>query len=513
MTTGTNITLIILFLVGLILFIVGTIIIYCCYKRVWSKSDETNKNLQQSVRSNESEYTQQWFQGRNLKIADPNYTDDFKLRNVDGNYSVRKIDTMNLKNSHVQYSDIDHYNEYLKMNHGIGGSVRSSASSNTTLSTVAPDPLGRDRTISFNTTPSMSPINMNGRMSHQSHIMAPNGTILTHSPVPSDMENVSFYEVHRKIQRPVSLYSTGHVYEEIQEKMPPYNPYSPQPHVMTHGQGIVVNAQGIPIGAMASTPVYTNVVEDHDGYLIPNKSAKIVNTPTGDVDPSQYLAMTGDVLPGPHTKALLEPQYQPQNVHINNMNNLSLHQAATTHMQIIGPPTDQQISRANLGNQRRHSNDSQLSVEQNGSPEKMKSEKVYSPSKEVPGHPNPNINTTTPTKLHNSSKTSSTTSNFKRQRMPLPNHPITVKSNQQPKFPLNQQLSNSKINLSSSLHQRTTSLPDTSIIPTLGVGTHAKSPSLVPTPEDYDVPRSLGDVPRTVNGSEVSLDDIDGTIV
>lgn len=503
-----------LFLVGLVLFVAGTLIIYCCYKRVWSKQDESNKATQPSPRANDSEYTQQWFQGRNLQIVDPNYTDDFKLRNTSsGNdYNVGKINAMNLKNGQVHYSDLDHYNEYMKMTHGGPLSVRSSASSNTTLSTMAPDLSCRDRSLSFGTTPNMSPINMPTRLSHQGHLMSTDGNILAHTSLPPEVENVSFYEIHRKIQRPVSLYSTGHVYEEIEEKIP-YNPQVYPPGHIVNDQGILVTPQGIPIGTIASTPVYTNVVEDHDGYLIPSKSAKIINTPTGDGDPAQYLAMTGDVLPGPNTRAMVlhESQYQPQNVHIQNMNNLSMHQSPTTHMQIVAIHS----TPSEPDHKRRQSNDSQLSVEQNYLVDKV--QKKASRSSLKAGHDertqqNPNLNTSPQKQTPH--KTPSTTPNAKRQRMPLPSQPITIKAtnsqtNQAPKFPLNQNLPNPV--LSSILHQRTASLPDTSDVPS--PVKHAKSPSLVPTPENYDVPRSLGDVPRTVNGSEISLDDIDGTIV
>lgn len=427
------------------------------------------------------------------------------MRNVSGEYMIRNGDPLKLKSGgHVQYSDIDHYNRYLSMTQGGPGSIRSSASSNTTLSTVAPDPLGRDRSVSFGTTPNMSPINMHAGMAPhpQTHgMIGPNGSIISHAPLQANMDGVSFYEVHRKLQRPVSLYSTGHVYEEIKEKIP-FSPMGQQ-HVI-NSQGILVATQGIPQqGQLATTPVYTNVVEDHDGYLIPNKSNKIVNTPTGDEDPSQYLMMTRDMQES-EQKRLSKMQYQPQNVHIHNMNNLSIHQAPTTHVQLFDAVKHHHSNVAcgqviNDSNRRR-SNDSQLSVEQNYTSENLNQNQPPSltstPTKETR---DPNLNTTSPMK-HQSHKTPSTTPNARRQRMPLPNKPVTTTCTsstplaEQPvmqvsgsKSQVNLQLpttTKSGLDSNSSLHQHTSSLPDTSLVN--GKISHVKSPSLIPTAENYN---------------------------
>ena len=360
------------------------------------------------------------------------------------------------------------------------GSIRSSASSNTTLSTVLPDPLGRDRSISFGTNSPIGPISPHIH-GHHHHI--------------PPQQQVPFYEIHRNLQRPVSLYSTGHVYEEIQDKIPVV--HIPPNHVVNK-QGMIVPA---PQGGIPTTPVYTNVVEDNDGYLIPNKSAKIVNTPTGD-DPGQYLPMRGD------NNVPKEGAYQPQNVPIPNMNNLSQNAGITRHMQAV----------ANDLAKRRLSAESNRSVEENQEVGLSPS----GPSTSTPKQENPppvstvqNINqlynpntkaatTTSPSSIN-------TTPNSKRQKMPLPNPKHIIKgSSNQPALQIAPK--------PSLAHQRTTSLPDTTN--STQQASHSKSPSLVPTPENYDVPKSVMEVPRTlasvprsVNGSEISLDDIDGTIV
>lgn len=139
-------------MVGLLLFAIGSIVIYCCNKCVRSQRENCSKNLRSTTRNSDSEYQQQWFQGRNLKIADPNYTDNFKLRNAAaaavGVNKMANVDAMNLQNVMVvSYSVIDHCNQYLNMRQSDIASARSSASSNTTLSTMVERASPEDKLI------------------------------------------------------------------------------------------------------------------------------------------------------------------------------------------------------------------------------------------------------------------------------------------------------------------------------------------------------------------------------
>merc|ERR1719259_379991 len=216
------------------------------------------------------------------------------------------------------------------------------------------DPEGRDRSISFGANNIQSPMNptVNNRGPFNT-TGSPNRpvTMPSHDTVP-DMPR--FHAVHQGLQRPTSLYSTGHLYEEIKDK-------SRTPtgaNVSFNAQGILVDANGVPIpGQAACTPVYANEQEDQNGYLMPNKSNKVVNTPTEEGN--KYLVMQGDPQ---RTSAQSSPF----------MNSSRLSESANINNNIQKPHFQvKDIQGAAAHHDRRCSNDSTLSNEENTTPDKQ----------------------------------------------------------------------------------------------------------------------------------------------
>merc|ERR1719259_9276 len=362
------------------------------------------------------------------------------------------------------------------------------------------DPEGRDRSISFGANNIQSPMNptVNNRGPFNT-TGSPNRpvTMPSHDTVP-DMPR--FHAVHQGLQRPTSLYSTGHLYEEIKDK-------SQAPsgaNVSFNAQGILVDAKVVPIPGqtVAGTPVYANEMEDLNGYLMPNKSNKVVNTPTEEG--SKYLVMQGV----PSSSPFMNASRLSDSANINK--NFS-----KPHPQMKDIHGAGNFSEA-VFHARKHSHDSTLSNEENTTPEKQ----LYHAKPVLVGDPADVNGGFTNTTRHLSSdmlhrpmpQSMHSTPNFQRQRMPLPETPKPNTSNNETiTFPLNKQPLDKKLHMVSFQHQRANSLPDTSVSSTQPC--HARSPSTELPQESYDVPRSLGNLPTSLTDSAGSIDDINGTIV
>ena len=195
------------------------------FRRSNTRKDE-KQNILNNASAPSNDYGQKWIQKLNLTV-EPQLIDSLKNRELP-----------------IHYTDLDHYNQYLDMS-GNGStldgyivmptsSVRSSASSGTTISTVSTLPMDRSRSLSSATTTS----NLSSNSSNQGN---------------TTFDNLSFMP-DTKINRPLSLYSAGHLYEEIPESR------------CEEKLKMALEA------SHPTTPVYTNLTEDQEGYMIPSKA-------------------------------------------------------------------------------------------------------------------------------------------------------------------------------------------------------------------------------------------------
>ena len=365
------------------------------------------------------DYAQKMFHGRDMKIPAPTYSDNERFM-VTGNTNPAL--PFSLRNNLPSRPEYDQD----------GQSVRSSANSTSTLMTnLNPDPSRNSE--SFN-----SP----GRMSNMSNMSPPHF---------GKANNPQFF-------RQESSNSAEHVYEEIKGKI--------QRQASQESYTSIKNPN-----FMASTPIYKNQLQDQEGYLIPNNSTKILNTPN-IVDQDKYLPMTGPtdrrVFSGPKTS-----QYP---IDKNNFN--------VDHKT---PPRDYQINMAS--EERRLSSDSNLSSDNNLSNESNnptpKKDSIFPINKYGDSIHFSNVNRSlTPLSTRNSARSLDSLDGGSRIK-----NPATDRLR----------------HLNSSMHVRASSLPNENIPPP------RKPPVTLAPLEDYDVPRSPSSFNR--KSSQVSLDDINGTVV
>ncbi|XP_042243226.1 uncharacterized protein LOC121880171 [Homarus americanus] len=215
--------------ISTILFITVITLFTCLYRRMNTNSEETRKILNFSPRNSMD------FPCKTLP------TTDFTTTSVMAVEPRKKLPP--------QYTDLDHYNQYLDMT-GVGSSVdgyimmpgssiRSSASSRTTLSTLSTLPIGRSRSASNSTT-----------------ISADSPHVSTVVDNPSYDPDVAVDRRGFNLSRPPSTYSTYHIYEEIKEK-----------------KDDSAKMEKIVEATTPESPTYTNTIEDCEGYMIPKKSS------------------------------------------------------------------------------------------------------------------------------------------------------------------------------------------------------------------------------------------------
>lgn len=222
---SSNLLVITLVTVSGMLFIIVLILLMFLYRRIRGNSDETQKILQNSPRNSID------LQRKMSPVT------DFTAASVMAVEPRKKLPFID--------QHFGHYNHYLDMTGSEssvgdgyimmpGSSLRSSTSSRTTLSTISTLPIGsRSRSASNSTTSS-------GSFPHLT-------TIINN---PSYNPDIAFHQTG--LNRPDSVYSSDHLYEEIKEKIEEH--------------GIMEKI------LEAESPTYTNIVEDCEGYMIPKKS-------------------------------------------------------------------------------------------------------------------------------------------------------------------------------------------------------------------------------------------------
>ena len=220
---SSSVLVIVLVLTSIILLIIVILLFSCLYRRVTAASDETHKILQISPQNNLN------------RLPHKNFpTTDFTAA------SVLAVDSV--KSSHAKCMDLDHYNQYLDMTGSDTtsgsyvmmppSSLRSSTSSRTTLSTLSTLPIGRARSASSSTILSRASPGLGNMLDNPSY--DPN----TISNDDSACSDVSYY--------------ADHIYEEIKDK-----------------RDELAKMEKI---LEATTPTYTNLLQDSEGYLVPKKS-------------------------------------------------------------------------------------------------------------------------------------------------------------------------------------------------------------------------------------------------
>nr|XP_045601254.1 uncharacterized protein LOC123759991 isoform X1 [Procambarus clarkii] len=239
---SSNFLVIGLVLITAILLVLVIMLFTCLYRRMSANSDETRKILQISP------YNSMDLPRKTLPTTDFTAT------------SVMAVEP--IKKRPQQYIDLDHYNQYLDMT-GTGSnadgyimmpgsSIRSSTSSRTTLSTVSTLPIGRSRSASNSTSVSDGTPHWSTAIDN-----------------PSYNPDVDF-DKNFPLNRPTSVYSTDHVYEEIKEKK--------------DNSG---KMEKIVEATTPETPTYTNIIEDSEGYMIPKQSPSSENQPVAQFPDTQ----------------------------------------------------------------------------------------------------------------------------------------------------------------------------------------------------------------------------------
>ncbi|XP_076047123.1 uncharacterized protein LOC143028621 [Oratosquilla oratoria] len=239
-TEDSTTLIIILVMTSIILFAIIIFLFTCLYQQMRhniNNVEEDRKILQPNI------------------IKEP---DDVSKHYMSTDFRTDPGFFMEKKLAPIQYTDIEHYSHYLNMTGGSSGStvdgyiifpsasVRSSTSSHTTMSTLSTLPAGsRSRSASAGTT----------------------GSDISVSNFTRSFENPSYHPdslshlAGAALGRDSFVYNTNHLYEEIKERIEEEEEKTP-------------------------SPVYTNLVHENEGYLIPN------NSPASPQTTSQDLALT-----------------------------------------------------------------------------------------------------------------------------------------------------------------------------------------------------------------------------
>lgn len=252
---SSSVLVIVLVLTSTILLILVVLLFSCLYRRVAAASDESHKILHASPQSSLNRIPHKTFPTTDLTAA-----------------SVLAVDSV--KSSPAKCVDLDQYNQYLDMTGSDNisssyvmmppSSLRSSMSSRTTLSTLSTLPAGRSRSASSSTALSRA------------------------SPCPGNSMDNPSYDPSDAPACPDNFYA-DHIYEEIKDKRDELTKMDKIPEV--------------------TTPTYTNMLQDYEGYLVPknNTTTEIITAHPVNDSPNVLSLHT---LPRPKAKS---PAISPSN--------------------------------------------------------------------------------------------------------------------------------------------------------------------------------------------------------